>query len=615
MKNNPDHQSVETDKLMELNNTAVHKYPFGIIGNCAYLALVDKTGNVIWMCMPRFDSSFLFGSMLDSQKGGEFSIRPESDQYTSYQAYQENTNILETTFETESGSFKVVDFAPRFLNYERSYKPLMLMRKIVPIEGRPRIKAICDPRGEYGKKVPTKMFGSSHIRYMGLQDNLRLTTNISLNYLNAGQAFVLNETKYLALAWGAPLEAPLEATVNTFFQKTSDYWKWWVKNTTTETFYQERVIRSALTLKLHQYEDTGAIIAAATTSLPESPGSGRNWDYRFCWMRDSHYTLKALNDLSHFSELERYAEYIENITLNQDGRYNPLYPITLNDAPEETILDLKGYMDNNGPVRIGNKADIQIQNDVYGQVLVTLLPLFTDKRLASSEKRQMRGLVNQALDRIESTMNEPDNGLWEFRGFSQHFCYTFLFHWAGSQAALKIAKALGDSDMEAQAKKLIDLSAEQIEACYDPELGAYTQAIENKNMDASLLQLINMGYLDPNAQKTHQHLSVLEASLKAENGLFYRYRHTDDFGEPETTFLICAYWYVQALAKVGRLEEAIQNFEQLLPYSNQLGLLSEDVHAATGSQWGNFPQTYSHVGLINAAFAISRKLDKPIFLD
>ncbi|MEO1437172.1 MAG: glycoside hydrolase family 15 protein, partial [Bacteroidota bacterium] len=546
MKNNPEQQPLENEARMDLINNAVHKYPFGIIGNCAYLALVDKTGNVIWMCMPRFDSSFLFGSLLDSQKGGEFSIRPESETYTSAQKYQENTNILETTFQAETGRFKVVDFAPRFLNYERSYKPLMLMRKIVPIEGRPRIKAICDPRGEYGEKVPTKMFGSSHIRYMGLQDNLRLTTNISLNYLNEGQSFVLNETKYLALAWGAPLEAPLEATVNTFFKKTSDYWKWWVKNTTTETFYQERVIRSALTLKLHQYEDTGAIIAAATTSLPESPGSGRNWDYRFCWMRDSHYTLKALNDLSHFSELERYAEYIENITLNKDGRYNPLYPITLNHAPEETILNLNGYLDNNAPVRIGNKADIQIQNDVYGQVLVTLLPLFTDKRLASSEKRQMVGLVNQALDRIESTMDDPDNGLWEFRGTSQRFCYTFLFHWAGSQAALKIAKALGDADMEEQAQRLIEQSIKQIEACYDPELGAYTQAIENKNMDASLLQLINMGYLDPNAEKTHKHLSVLEASLKAENGLFYRYRHTDDFGEPETTFLICAYWYVQA---------------------------------------------------------------------
>ena len=590
-----------------------HKYNLGIIGNCSYLALIDTHADVKWLCWPRFDSSFVFGGLLDDDKGGQFSITPEWENFTTEQIYLTNTNILETTFDCEDGSYKVIDFAPRFLQYERYYKPLMLVRKIVPTTGRPRIQVKCNPRGGYGDIIPEKVFGSSHIRYQGLEKQLRLTTNIPLSFIDNEQAFVLNETKYIIMTWGVPLEGSLESTAESFLDKTIKYWRNWVKNTSTENFHQDSVIRSALTLKLHQYQDTGAIIAAATTSLPEFPGSTRNWDYRFCWMRDAHYTLKALNDLSHFGILEDYVKFIENIALNEDGRFHPLYPITIDREPVEKILPLKGY-NGERPVRIGNQAFEHTQNDVYGQVLVTLLPLFSDKRLGYVDNTTLINLVSDCLDLIEETMDEPDNGLWEFRGISQLHCYTFLFHWAGSHAAKKIAEKIEDASMSERAQSLIEASAKMIEACYDKKQGVYTQAVDNPNLDASLLQLINMGYLNPTSDRAKSHMKVLEEQLLTETGLFYRYKHVDDFGEPESTFLICAFWYVEALARMGRVDEAINIFEKLIQHSNHLGLLSEDVHEKTKSQWGNFPQTYSHVGLINAAFTISKKLDKPIYL-
>ncbi|MEL6866715.1 MAG: glycoside hydrolase family 15 protein, partial [Bacteroidota bacterium] len=412
-----------------------HKYPYGIIGNCAYLALIDTQANIGWMCWPRFDSSFIFGSLLDEDQGGHFSVQPEWDSLSSKQNYLRNTNVLETSFECEDGAFKVIDFAPRFYQFERFYKPLMLIRKIIPTKGTPRIRVACNPVGNYGDKKPDRIFGSNHIGFNGLEANVRLTSNIPQSYIDQEQAFVLNESKYLLLTWGAPLEAPLESTAEQFLEKTLKYWRNWVKNTSTEHFRQKAVIRSALTLKLHQYQDTGAIIAAATTSLPEFPGSTRNWDYRFCWIRDSHYTIKALNDLSHFGILESYAIFIQNIVLNEDQRFHPLYPIAMDRVPVEKILPLSGYK-GEAPVRIGNQAYEHIQNDVYGQVLVTLMPLFSDQRLSSSDSNStLINLAKHCLKMIETTMEEPDNGLWEFRGISQLHAYTFLFHWAGSQAA------------------------------------------------------------------------------------------------------------------------------------------------------------------------------------
>ena len=590
-----------------------HTYQAGIIGNCSYLAHVNINTNITWLCWPRFDSSFVFGGLMDTEKGGEFSILPP-DAYASSQYYLENTNVLCTEVTTKEGSYRITDFAPRFNQYERNYKPLMLIRKIEPMEGLPRIRVNCKPVYAYGAETLHPSRGSSHIEYPGAADKLRLTTNIPVSYILDGNYFILNENKYLLLTYGAPLEAPLESTAERFLRETLLYWRAWIKQTSIVGFYQHFVIRSALTLKIHQYEDTGAIIAASTTSLPEFDGSGRNWDYRFCWLRDTYYVITSLNHIGHFEEMERYFHYVTDICFSEEGRYQPLYGISgQKDLVEKILPDLSGYLGNQ-PVRIGNQAFEHIQNDIYGQVLISLLPLYTDHRFIFKERKDSGRWIDTVLSKIELTIDEKDAGIWEFRNMANLHCYSNLFQWAGCCAAEKMAKIIGDEKLLQKAINLKEKAAAHIENCYDPIRKVYTNAVGSPYLDASTLQLIMMNYLDPSSQRARDHLAALEHELKTPTGLFYRYLHEDDFGKPKTTFLICAFWYVEALACVGRIEEAVKEFENLLQYSNHLLLFSEDVDEINGSQWGNFPQAYSHVGLMNAAYRISTKLDRPIFL-
>ena len=593
---------------------ARHTYQTGIIGNCAYLAHIGMNTNVEWLCWPRMDSSFVFGGLLDKEKGGEFSILPDGE-YTSHQYYLENTNILVTEVTGKDGnSYRITDFAPRFFQYDRYFKPLMLIRKIEPLQNYARIRVRCAPVCDYGSSPQQRFRGSSHIEFSGCTERMRLTTNIPISYIFDDQFFVLNETKYLVLSYGNPLEAPLLSTADRFYQETERYWRTWIKHSSIANYYQPYVIRAALALKIHQFEDTGAIIAASTTSLPEFPGSGRNWDYRYCWLRDTYYVITALNHIGHFEEMEKYFGYITDISFSEDFRYQPLYGITGTKELTETILPhLSGYMGNQ-PVRIGNQAYEHIQNDIYGQVLISMLPLYTDHRFIFSERKDSAKWIAYLLDKIERTIDEKDAGIWEFRNFANIHCYSNLFQWAGCSSAEKMARTIGDINLENRATALKERAAAHIESCYDPVRKVYTNAAGGTSLDASTLQLINMQYLDPNSDRAKDHLAALEKELKTPNGLFYRYLHSDDFGKPKTTFLVCAFWYVEALACVGRLEDAKREFGNLLKFSNHLLLFSEDVDEEDGSQWGNFPQAYSHVGLMNAAYRIAMKLDVPIFL-
>lgn len=591
-----------------------HTYDTGIIGNCAFLAHISKNTNIEWLCWPRFDSTFIFGGLLDKKKGGEFSILPEGD-FTSRQYYLENTNVLITEITLANGSsYRITDFAPRFYQNKRYYKPLMLIRKIEALEGSPRVKVKCEPVSDYGKVKLHVNRGSNHIQYLGGDENIRLTTNIAISYVFDEQPFVINEIKYLVFTYGEPLEAPLESTAERFLRETMQYWRTWIKHSSIATFYQPYVIRAALALKIHQYEDTGAIIAASTTSLPESPGSGRNWDYRYCWLRDTYYVITSLNHIGHFEEMEKYFSYVTDISFSEDKRYQPLYGITGKKTLTEEILpDLEGY-EGNQPVRIGNQAYEHIQNDIYGQVLISLLPLYTDHRFIFSERKDSARWLEFLLNKIEATIDEKDAGIWEFRNMAEVHCYSNLFQWAGASAAEKMARTIDNKELIDKAISLKERAAEHIESCYDPVRKVYTNSAHGTNLDASTLQLIMMNYLDPASDRAKDHLIALEKELKASNGLFYRYLYKDDFGKPQTTFLICAFWYVEALAAVGRIDDAIKEFENLLQFSNHLLLFSEDVDETDGSQWGNFPQAYSHVGLMNAAYRIAMKLDRPIFL-
>lgn len=590
----------------------VHKYKMGIVGNCSYLAYIDMRADVKWMCLPRFDSSFLFGSLLDEDNGGHFYIRPADGSAGVRQYYIQNTNVLCTEFTCRDGKFVVKDCAPRMRIYDRQFRPLMLVRKVELLEGEPLIVICCQPRGEYGKLIPESVIASNHIRYLNLDQQVRLTTDVPLTYIRNEQSFVLDQDRYLVLTYGEPLEAPLQETADEFIRKTVADWQSWIKSSYLPDIYQEEIIRSALVLKLHQYEDTGGIIASGSTSLPEFHDSTRNWDYRYCWFRDAHYTLRAFNQIGHFEELEKYFDFIYNILYNATDSLQPLYSISGDRKLYESSLDLPGYLGNQ-PVRIGNKAYIQSQHDVYGQVLVSLLPLYSDKRLIFSKKNSYRKIVPWLLNQIERTLSMPDSGLWEFRTEVKVHTYTLLFHWAGAKAAYKIAAIFNDHELMNKAKRLAGAAAHLLETTYDPEKKLYTQGIGSVNLDASTLTMITMDYLDHGSGKARLHIAGLEKELLTDKGLFYRYKHYDDFGFPESTFLVCAFWYVDALACVGRTEDAMKNLDELLGFANHLGIFSEDA-TTDGSQWGNFPQTYSHVGFINAACRISRKLDKADFL-
>lgn len=591
-----------------------HVYQMGIIGNCAYMAHINRRARVMWLCWPRFDSSFLFGGLLASQQqGGDFSITPTTPGSRSHQYYLENTNILCTEFQCRDGRFRVIDFAPRFSQYERFYKPLMLMRKIERLAGSPKIQVCCRPMGEYGRQSPHASMGSNHIRYLDLEAPVRLTTDVPLTYVMEETPFVLTDNKYLTLTWGPPLEAPLASTVESFLHKTIQYWQLWVEHCTVPAFQQELVIRSALVLKIHQYEDTGAIIAAGTTSLPEAPNSGRTWDYRYCWVRDSYYTLSAFNHIGQFEEMMMFSDYIQNLVYEAKDRMQPVYGIGRETILEEREQNLRGYLGNR-PVRVGNQAYQHIQNDVYGQILLSLLPLYVDRRFVGSKRLTSLEAIHKVLDWIESTIHEPDAGLWELRHEQRQHCYTFLFHWAGCAATAQIARELNHPALLRRALELQKQAGQQIESCYDPKMEVYTHAAGSPFMDASLLQLITMRYLDPSSDRAKRLLTRIEQELMERPGYLYRYRHPDDFGTPEVCFLVCGFWYAEALATMGQIEKAKEAFEQLVQCSNPLGLLSEDASPKDDSQWGNFPQTYSHVGVINVAFRIANKLDLPPFL-
>lgn len=576
-----------------------------LIGNCAYQALIDRRGRVKWLCWPRFDSSFVFGELVDEERGGEYWIAPREDDYVTEQYYVPNTNVLRTVFRSASGEFEVTDFAPRFSQYERYFKPTMLIRRIRPLSGKPSVRVCVRPVSDYGRHHPTHYTASNHIGWRIPNVQLRLTTDVPLSYIQESRPFVLEQTRYLALTWGQPLEAGLAETCEMFLRRTIDYWRRWVKHGVLPDRYQEQVMRSALTLKLHQFEDTGAITAATTTSIPEHPGSGRNWDYRYCWLRDACFTLGALHRIGQFEEMEQFVSYLLNIAEASPERLQPVYGISgESQLTEVKIEELKGYR-GHGPVRIGNLAYAQQQHDVYGEMIAAIAPVFLDLRLRELAGGHSPDLLYRLLQRVEDTMEQPDVGLWEKRKQARVHTFTLLMHYAGARAAARIGERRGEQRLTERARVLQDRARALIDTAWRPELGLFADAPDTEHADASLFMMVNTGYLHRDDPRAVQHVTALADRLRAHDHLLYRYQHDDGIGDTKATFTVCGFWYAEALARLGLTEQAERVFEDLIGHANHVGLLSEDIDPDTGELWGNFPQTYSHVGLINAAFAIS----------
>ncbi|MCW0386131.1 Trehalase [Xanthomonas sacchari] len=579
----------------------------GVIGNGSFGALIDKRASVVWSCLPAFDGDPAFCALLSprAHPGGDFSIELE-DFVDSDQHYLANTAILRTVLrDAHGGAVEVIDFAPRWRNHGRFYRPVSIIRQVRPLAGNPRIRVLARPLADWGARQPESTWGSNHVRWLLPDFTLRLTTDVPVRFIRDELPFVLNHPVNLMLGVDESLTRSLTGYIQEAQERTEEYWREWVRYLSVPLDWQDAVIRSAITLKLCQYEDSGAIIAAMTTSIPEAPDTPRNWDYRYCWLRDAAFVVRALNRLGATRTMEQFLGYIFNIATT-DGSLQPLYGIGFEAALEEhEVESLAGYR-GMGPVRRGNLAWIQKQHDVYGSVVLASTQLFFDLRLKDPGDTHTFLRLEPLGERAFELHDVPDAGLWEFRGRAEVHTYTSAMCWAACDRLAKIAARLGLEDRVAYWRDRAErIHARVLAEAWSTELGHFTDTFNGHRLDASLLLLADIGFIAPDDPRFIATVEAIGRDLKHGDAL-YRYVAPDDFGEPETSFTICTFWYIDALAAIGRKEEARELFERILSRRNHLGLLSEDLAFDNGEAWGNFPQTYSHVGLIIAAMRLSR---------
>ena len=585
----------------------------GIIGNCSTNALVDERARIVWWCLPRPDGDPVFHSLLGTEGNegdGTFAIEIE-DFHHSEQEYINNTAVLRTRlYSTDGSAVEIDDFAPRFLSRGRVFRPAQIVRRIKPVSGRPRIRIVLRPRFSWGSQRPHITSGSNHVRYLSDQILLRLTTDAPITYVR-DETFFLCERQYnLFLGPDESLTERPGTLGRQFQEETEYYWKRWSLRLGVPLEYQEAVIRAAITLKLCTFEETGAIIAAATTSIPEAPGSERNWDYRYCWLRDAFFVVRALNALSDLETMENYLSYIRDIiSLTKGDHIQPVLGIGLETELTETISSLPGY-NNMGPVRVGNQAHEHHQHDVYGNIVLAAAQAFFDRRLLRQGTMEDFRHLEVIGDRAFMLYDQPDAGIWELRTRARVHTSSSLMCWAALDRLAKIANQLGISPKHWRARAN-EVHARICEEAWNPKIGAFAESFGGEDMDASLLLMAEVGFLDPLDPRFVSTVDCIGDKLRRGNHL-YRYHAADDFGRPEVAFNVCTFWYLDALGRMDRREEAREIYETMLSCRNHLGLLSEDVDPRTNRLWGNFPQTYSMVGIINGAVRLSRRWDKVI---
>ncbi len=581
---------------------------YGVIGNCKSAALVSKSGSMDWCCLPEFDSTSVFAKLLDKNVGGSFEILVDK-KYEITQSYIYKTNILVTKFIDGDHQFEVVDFMPRYKSEENGYyAPPDVIRFIKHVSGSPVFKVKYDPKLEYAAHFTETIIEKEYIKSYtkkGNYNSVYLYTNLSCEKVVHGEEIKLKDDAFFLLSYNQKI---LEQSVERAYlklERTKVYWLNWSERTRRFKKYNDEVLRSALVLKLLSYNKTGAVLAAITTSLPETIGEIRNWDYRFCWIRDASMVIKIMTDLGHKNMARRYLNFVIDIIPEKDEKIQIMYGINRQKKLTEKILDhLEGY-ENSAPVRIGNDAYRQKQNDIYGILVDVIYQHFSmyDTSLQNSE--ELWTIVRSIVKIVKDNWEKPDRGIWEIRTEHRHFTFSKVLCWVAIDRAIKIANLVNKRNYIKKWSELADQIKEDIlKKAWNQKVEAFTQSYDSDYMDASTLLMEPYGFIDANDPRYVSTVIETQKQL-CKNGLMYRYKNKDDFGQPSSSFTICTFWMINSLYKIGKKEAATKLFEQLLSYSNHLGLFSEDIDFKSKRLLGNFPQAYSHLALIETAMNIS----------
>lgn len=592
----------------------------GLVGNGTVGALVNPDGEIVWACFPRFDGDPMFCSLLRAPSAarsapGAFAVELV-DQARREQEYLVNTPVLVTRlYDRTGGAIEITDFAPRFHQFGRMFCPMMLVRSIRRLAGSPRIRLRVTPAADYGARPASITWGSNHVRYAGVDLALRLTTDAPISAILEQNAFFLEDAVTLLLGPDETVQGTPSHVGHRMLEETSAYWREWVRSLAIPFEWQDAVIRAAITLELNVFEDSGAIIAAMTTSIPESAGSGRNWDYRYCWIRDGAFVVNALNRLGNTRTMERYLAYILNVVAGgADARLQPVYGVSGHAVPDERdVPALAGYL-GMGPVRVGNQAHRQVQHDVYGSAILAATHVFFDHRLVRRGDEALFRRLESLGDQAARLYDQPDAGIWELRGAPRVHTFSSLMCWAACDRLARIAHGLGLDDRvrhwHASADRIRAMISER---AWNDQLGAFVGTADGTGtaLDASLLRLVDVGFLKPDDPRFVGTVQAIERTLKRGDFVF-RYDEPDDFGTPQNAFLLCTFWYINALAAMGRREEGRELFERVLACRNRHGLLAEHVDPKSGEPWGNFVQTYSMVGVIDSAVRLSTRWDQAL---
>jgi GH15 family glucan-1,4-alpha-glucosidase len=579
----------------------------GVIGNGRVLALVSPTSAIDWLCLPRFDSPSVFGRILDADKGGTFRFLRGDREIRGALRYLPNTNVLSCRFEDGDAAWDVIDFAPRIPEGLTVRVPIEIIRIIRAVKGEPRIRVDFDPRPDYARAKPELRPTTHGIEVLGGAP-MHLTTNVPVPYVLGGRELSLQEPAVFVVSYGEGRRGDsVLAHALHELDLTVAGWRAWSKTCALPNFAPSAVLRSALCLKLHAYHDTGAIIAATTTSVPEAMGTPRTWDYRYCWLRDAAFTVEGLRRLGQLSEGEQFLGFLRDVA--ESGPLQPLYAIDGQRAlPEETLPHLAGF-GGTGPVRIGNAAYAQRQNDLMGELVLCLDTLLSDPRIVDENGGRFASMLERLVEDAIVAAPTKDTSLWEFRTTLRHYTFSRAMCAVAIQRGASLARRIGRIDL---ADRWEPLGARErdivLQRGFSESGGFFTQELDGKYPDASLLLLPTLGLIDARDPRFISTIEAYEARL-VDRGLMLRYKNDDDFGSTTSAFAICSFWWAEALALAGRLEQAMRVFERVMAHANQLGLFSEDIEPNTGALLGNFPQAYTHVGLIHAAMTISELLE------